>query len=88
MNYAQLIKHYGQLLEACGEEVENFIYVLKDLKQWSTTDYLLNQNSSVSDTDQQLMENIFQQLKNIDHRSILQVKLTLETLFSLLMNEF
>lgn len=88
MNYAQLIKHYEQLLEACGEEVENFIYVLKDLKQWSTTDYLLNQNSSVSDTDQQLMENIFQQLKNIDHRSILQVKLTLETLFSLLMNEF
>ncbi|MCD0060732.1 peptide chain release factor N(5)-glutamine methyltransferase, partial [Streptococcus agalactiae] len=46
MNYAQLIKHYEQLLEACGEEVENFIYVLKDLKQWSTTDYLLNQNSS------------------------------------------
>ena len=45
MNYAQLIKHYGQLLEACGEEVENFIYVLKDLKQWSTTDYLLNQNN-------------------------------------------
>ncbi|MDE7537624.1 peptide chain release factor N(5)-glutamine methyltransferase, partial [Streptococcus agalactiae] len=38
MNYAQLIKHYEQLLEACGEEVENFIYVLKDLKQWSTTD--------------------------------------------------
>lgn len=67
MNYAQLIKHYGQLLEACGEEVENFIYVLKDLKQWSTTYYLLNQNSSVSDTDQQLMENIFQQLKK--HRS-------------------
>ena len=36
MNYAQLIKHYGQLLEACGEEVENFIYVLNNGQQLIT----------------------------------------------------
>ncbi|ONH63310.1 peptide chain release factor N(5)-glutamine methyltransferase [Streptococcus parauberis] len=67
MNYAQTISQLQSQLEAVGEDPENLIYVFKELKKWSTLDYLLHQNKEVSTGDLELFQSIMTQLKT--HRS-------------------
>lgn len=67
MNYAQLFRQYEEQLESIGEDSENLIYVFKELADWTTTDYLLNQNQEVSLNHQKLLLSILEQLKG--HRS-------------------
>ncbi|AGM98848.1 peptide chain release factor N(5)-glutamine methyltransferase [Streptococcus iniae] len=62
MNYAQKISLAEQQLEAIGADKENISYVFKELKKWSTLDYLLHQNKEVTKEDLTLIETIMAQL--------------------------
>lgn len=63
MNYASLLKHYGEQLEQVGEEAEALALVFRELKNWSYTDFILKQSQDMSPADAKLMGEIFQQLK-------------------------
>ncbi|WP_159592046.1 peptide chain release factor N(5)-glutamine methyltransferase [Streptococcus halichoeri] len=67
MNYAQLIQRYSLELVAVDEEPQNLIYVFKELKAWTTLDFVLHQNQAATDADQKLLQAIMQQL--LQHRS-------------------
>ncbi|KHD46649.1 peptide chain release factor N(5)-glutamine methyltransferase [Streptococcus hongkongensis] len=67
MNYAQTIAHYQTELTVVGEDPGNISYVFRELKNWSSLDFLLHQNKEVSIEDQLLFQDIMRQLK--DHRS-------------------
>ncbi|MGT2907893.1 peptide chain release factor N(5)-glutamine methyltransferase [Streptococcus dentiloxodontae] len=64
MTYAQLLAELGAELEAVGEEAQALTYVLKELKNWTATDFVLLQRQQVSSEDEQLIASIFEQLKN------------------------
>ncbi|WP_159565183.1 peptide chain release factor N(5)-glutamine methyltransferase [Streptococcus halichoeri] len=67
MNYAQLIQRYSLELVAVDEDPQNLIYVFKELKAWTTLDFVLHQNQAATDADQKLLQAIMQQL--LQHRS-------------------
>lgn len=67
MNYAQIIGQLEAELEAIGEDSENISYVFREIKNWSTLDYLLHQNKEVSAEDYTLFEELMDQLKR--HKS-------------------
>lgn len=62
MNYATLIRTYEDKLEQIGEDRENLAYVFRELKEWSSLDFLLHQNQEVSSDDCLLLEKIFMDL--------------------------
>lgn len=62
MNYATLIRTYEDKLEQIGEDRENLAYVFRELKEWSSLDFLLYQNQEVSSDDCLLLEKIFMDL--------------------------
>lgn len=62
MNYATLIRTYEDKLEQIGEDRENVAYVFRELKEWSSLDFLLHQNQEVSSDDCLLLEKIFMDL--------------------------
>lgn len=62
MNYATLIRTYEDKLEQIGEDRENLAYVFRELKEWSSLDFLLHQNQEVSSDDCLLLEKIFMNL--------------------------
>ena len=62
MNYATLIRTYEDKLEQVGEDRENLAYVFRELKEWSSLDFLLHQNQEVSSDDSLLLEKIFMDL--------------------------
>lgn len=62
MNYGQQIAIFEEQLEQIGEEKEALSYVFKELKSWSTTDFVLHLREAVPEEDEQLLEMIFQQL--------------------------
>lgn len=62
MNYATLIRTYEDKLEQIGEDRENLAYVFRELKEWSSLDFLLHQNQEVSSDDYLLLEKIFMDL--------------------------
>lgn len=62
MNYATLIRTYEDKLEQIGEDRENLAYVFRELKEWSSLDFLLYQNQEVSSDDCLLLEKIFMNL--------------------------
>lgn len=59
MNYAKQLRAYEDRLENIGEDRENLAYVFKELKQWTSLDFLLHQNQEVTSEDQALLERIF-----------------------------
>lgn len=67
MNYAKQLKAYGDQLEAIGEDRENLVYVLRELKKWSTLDFIQHQNREVTPEDQELLKDIMAELSQ--HRS-------------------
>lgn len=67
MNYAKQLKAYGDQLEAIGEDRENLVYVLRELKKWSTLDFIQHQNREVTPEDQELLKAIMAELSQ--HRS-------------------
>lgn len=67
MNYAKQLKAYGDQLEAIGEDRENLVYVLRELKKWSTLDFIQHQNREVTLEDQELLKAIMAELSQ--HRS-------------------
>lgn len=67
MNYAKQLKAYGDQLEAIGEDRENLVYVLRELKKWSTLDFIQYQNREVTPEDQELLKDIMAELSQ--HRS-------------------
>lgn len=62
MNYATLIRTYEDKLEQIGEDRENLAYVFRELKEWSSLDFLLHQNQEVSSDDCLILEKIFMDL--------------------------
>lgn len=62
MNYATLIRTYEDKLEQIGEDRENLAYVFRELKEWSSLDFLLHHNQEVSSDDCLLLEKIFMDL--------------------------
>ena len=64
MNYAQLFSQYEKQLKSVGEDKENLTYVFRELKDWSALDFLLHQNKEVSFEDENLLKDIFKQLRN------------------------
>ncbi|WP_218661412.1 peptide chain release factor N(5)-glutamine methyltransferase [Streptococcus dysgalactiae] len=62
MNYATLIRTYEDKLEQIGEDRENLAYVFRELKEWSSLDFLLHQNQEVSSDDCLLLEKNFMDL--------------------------
>lgn len=62
MNYATLIRTYEDKLEQIGEDRENLAYVFRELKEWSSLDFLLYQNQEVSSDDCLLLEKTFMDL--------------------------
>ena len=64
MNYAQLFNQYEKQLKSVGEDKENLTYVFRELKDWSALDFLLHQNKEVSFEDENLLKDIFKQLRN------------------------
>lgn len=62
MNYATLIRTYEDKLEQIGEDRQNLAYVFRELKEWSSLDFLLHQNQEVSSDDCLLLEKIFMDL--------------------------
>ena len=64
MNYAQVFSQYEKQLKSVGEDKENLTYVFRELKDWSALDFLLHQNKEVSFEDENLLKDIFKQLRN------------------------
>ncbi|MDV5973242.1 UNVERIFIED_CONTAM: peptide chain release factor N(5)-glutamine methyltransferase [Streptococcus canis] len=62
MNYARLMRTYEDKLEKIGEDRENLAYVFRELKEWSSLDFLLHQNQEVTADDCLLLEKIFDSL--------------------------
>lgn len=62
MNYAQAFETYQQKLIAVGEESESLVFVFRELKKWTTLDYLLHQNHQITAGDFSLLEDIYHQL--------------------------
>lgn len=62
MNYAQKIRLAETELEAIGSDKENISYVFRELKEWSSLDYLLHQNQEVTEKDNMLINTIMTQL--------------------------
>lgn len=62
MNYARLMRTYEDKLEKIGEDCENLAYVFRELKEWSSLDFLLHQNQEVTADDCLLLEKIFDSL--------------------------
>lgn len=67
MNYAKQIRFYEDKLEQLGEDKENLAYVFKELKQWTSLDFLLHQNQPVTAEDLEKLEQIFSALSQ--HKS-------------------
>lgn len=67
MNYAKQLKAYEDQLEQIGEDRENLVYVLRELKNWSVLDLIQHQNQEVSPQDQDLLQKIMADLSQ--HRS-------------------
>ncbi|EHI69430.1 peptide chain release factor N(5)-glutamine methyltransferase [Streptococcus ictaluri] len=67
MNYAKTFKFYEEQLEKIGEDRENLTYVFKELKAWTTLDFLLHQNLLPSEEDKILIKQIYEDL--CQHRS-------------------
>lgn len=63
MNYAQLFHYYEDLLEKNGEDRENLTYVFRELKSWSSLDFLLHQNQEPTSEDKKLLEEIVAKLE-------------------------
>ncbi|MBY5006124.1 peptide chain release factor N(5)-glutamine methyltransferase [Streptococcus suis] len=62
MNYAELFASYEERLEAQGEEAEALSFTFRGLKSLSLTDFVFLLRQEVSEEDQILLEDIFQQL--------------------------
>ncbi|MGT2741791.1 peptide chain release factor N(5)-glutamine methyltransferase [Streptococcus plurextorum] len=62
MNYAELFASYEERLEAQGEEAEALSFTFRGLKSLSLTDFVFLLRQEVSEEDQNLLEDIFQQL--------------------------
>lgn len=62
MNYAELFASYEERLEAQGEEAEALSFTFRGLKDLSLTDFVFLLRQEVSEEDQILLEDIFQQL--------------------------
>ncbi|HEL1584403.1 TPA: peptide chain release factor N(5)-glutamine methyltransferase [Streptococcus suis] len=62
MNYAELFASYEERLEAQGEEAEALSFTFRGLKSLSLTDLVFLLRQEVSEEDQILLEDIFQQL--------------------------
>ncbi|MGT2935504.1 peptide chain release factor N(5)-glutamine methyltransferase [Streptococcus castoreus] len=62
MNYARLMKTYEDKLENIGEDRENLSYVFKEMKEWTSLDFLLHQNQEVNTKDKKLLDQIFKAL--------------------------
>lgn len=62
MNYAELFASYEERLEAQGEEAEALSFTFRGLKDLSLTDFVFLLRHEVSEEDQTLLEDIFQQL--------------------------
>ena len=62
MNYAELFASYEEGLEAQGEEAEALSFTFRGLKDLSLTDFVFLLRQEVSEEDQTLLEDIFQQL--------------------------
>lgn len=59
MNYARLMRTYEDKLDKIGEDRENLAYVFRELKEWSSLEFLLHQNQEVTADDYLLLEEIF-----------------------------
>ena len=59
MNYARLMRTYEDKLDKIGEVRENLAYVFRELKEWSSLEFLLHQNQEVTADDYLLLEEIF-----------------------------
>ncbi|HFI0149743.1 TPA: peptide chain release factor N(5)-glutamine methyltransferase [Streptococcus suis] len=62
MNYAELFASYEERLEAQGEEAEALSFTFRGLKDLSLTDFVFLLRQEVSEEEQTLLEDIFQQL--------------------------
>ncbi|HFU4025138.1 TPA: peptide chain release factor N(5)-glutamine methyltransferase [Streptococcus suis] len=62
MNYAELFASYEERLEEQGEEAEALSFTFRGLKDLSLTDFVFLLRQEVSEADQTLLEDIFQQL--------------------------
>lgn len=62
MTYANLITLLEEKLEQLGEEKEGLVYVFKELKSWTKTDLILRLRQEISEEDEILLKNIFDQL--------------------------
>lgn len=69
MNYAETISQLEKQLQEIGEDPENLTYVFRELKGWTLLDFILHQNKELTNQDQDLLETIMAQLKNIAHRN-------------------
>ena len=67
MNYVETISQLEKQLQEIGEDPENLTYVFRELKSWSLLDFILHQNTEVTESDQKILESIMAQLE--DHRS-------------------
>lgn len=62
MNYVQLFAAYEEKLVAMGEEAEALSFAFRGIKGLDFTDFLLLLRQEVSPSDQQVIDQIFQQL--------------------------
>lgn len=61
INYGQLFNTFKKQMTV--EEQDNFLYVIKYLKDWSTLDWLLVQNQEVTESDSYLFQDVFEKLQ-------------------------
>ncbi|MFC3928083.1 peptide chain release factor N(5)-glutamine methyltransferase [Streptococcus caprae] len=62
MTYGQLISQLEDRVEAAGEERAALAYVFKESKKWTTTEFVLNLQTPVPESDCELLEQICDQL--------------------------
>ncbi|TCD46351.1 peptide chain release factor N(5)-glutamine methyltransferase [Streptococcus sp. X16XC17] len=60
--YGQVVSELAGKLEQIGEENQALSYVFKELKGWTTTDFILHLRESISQEDFALLTQIYEQL--------------------------